>query len=127
MAFIKGIAMRKEEADVSSCRESITSKLQELKETILDMEDISALRTIEFNLGKVYEGMKEKDLGGQAHKRVAVEETARSRKPWSGAQRASETSPGVSVSADARVGKPKFLEDVFTIPDDIFAEFEYKP
>lgn len=122
MAFIKGIASSKEEADDPSHRESITSKLQELEETILDVEDVTAMKTIEFNLGKVYEV-----LSGHAKKRVAVEENKPSHKPWSGAQSASETSPGGSVSGDASVGKPKFLEDMYTIPDNILAEYEYKP
>lgn len=110
MAFIKGIGISKEEADVAHYRERITSKLQELKETILDMDGVSALKTIEINMGKVFEGTKEKVLGGHAKKRVAVEETACSHKPWSGAQGASETSPGASVSEDTRVGKPACLE-----------------
>lgn len=122
MAFKKGIDMSKEEAGIASYRESITSKLQAFEETILVMEDVSALKTIEFNLGKVYEGTKEKVLGGQAKQRVAVEETARSRKGWFDAEGASETSAGVSVSGDARVGKPKL-----SVPDNIFAEFEYQP
>lgn len=71
------------------------------------MADVSALETIEFNLDKVYEGMKEKVVGGHAKKRVAVEETALSHKRRSGAQGASKTSP-VAVSGDAREGTPKF-------------------
>lgn len=94
MAFIKGIAISKEKANVSSYRESITSKLQELEEIVLDMKDVSALKTIDFNLGKVYEVTKDgsrksnddKVLGGQAKKRVAYEEITRSRKPWSSTQ-----------------------------------------
>lgn len=93
MAFIKGIAMMsKEEADASSYRKSITSKLQELEETILDVEDVTALKTIEFDLGKVYEV-----LDGHAKKRVAVEAKTRSHKP------------GASVSGHSRVGEPKSI------------------
>lgn len=119
--------MSKEETDIASYRESITSKLQALEETILDMEDVSVLKTIDFNLGKVYEGTKAKVLGGHEKKRVAVEETARSHKRWFGAGGASETSPGVAVSGDSRAGKPKFIEGLQTVPDNLLAEFEYQP
>lgn len=117
-----GIDMSKEEADIASCRESITSKLQPVEETVVDMEDVSVLKTIELFLGKVCEGTKEKFLGGRAKKRASAEETTHSHKRWSGTQGAPETSAGVSVSGDARVGKPKF-----SVPDNIFAEFEYQP
>lgn len=60
--------MSKDEAQVSSHRESISSKLGDLKEIMLDVQDVPALKTMEFHLNKVYEGMKEV-LGGY----VAVE------------------------------------------------------
>lgn len=127
--------MSKEEAGVSSYRASITSKLQELGDLILDVGDVSALRTMDFNLGKVYEGTKDgskkndddKVVGGQAKKRVAVEELPRSRKPWSGSHGSSVGSPGVPVSGDARVGEIEILEDEYTIPDNMFDEYRYKP
>lgn len=116
--------MSKEEADVSSYRAIIASKLQELEEIILDVEDVSALQTIDFNLGKLHEGTKDgskkndddKVVGGQAKKRVAVEELPRSRKPWSGSHHSFVGSPGVAVSGDARVGEAEILEDEYTYP-----------
>lgn len=61
MAFTKkGIVMSKEEVDVSSYRQSITSKVQELEENMLDVKDVSALKMVEFNLSKVYESTNEK-------------------------------------------------------------------
>ena len=42
--------MSKEKAHVSSYRASVTSKLQELEEIILDVGDVSALKNIDFNL-----------------------------------------------------------------------------
>ena len=52
MAFKKDIAMSNDEAGVSSYRESMSSKLGELKQNMLDMEDV---------------------LGGHGQKSVAVE------------------------------------------------------
>ena len=125
--------MSKEEADVSSYRASITSKLQELEEIILDVGDASALKTIDSNLGKVYEGTKDgskkndddKVVGGQAKKRVAVEELPRSRKPWSGSHGTSVGLPGVPVSGDARLDTPNYRSD--SIPDNVFDGNKYRP
>lgn len=126
--------MSKDEADVSSYRASITSKLQELEEIILDVGDLSALKTIDFNLGKVCEGTKDgckkkdddKVLGGHTKKRVATEELPRSRKPWSGSHGFFVGSPGVPISGDARVGETESLDDEYAIPDNIFDEYKYK-
>ena len=106
--------MSKEEAEVSSYRESICSKLGELKEIMLDVEDVPALKTMELQLIKVYQSMKEV-LAGHGQKRVAVEAEKRSHKR------------GVSVSGDTRACKRKIVEDLYSVPDDLFAEFEYKP
>lgn len=85
-----------------------------MKETIQNVEDVSALKRLEFDLGKVHESINEA-IGGHAEKKVAVEVETRSHKP------------GVSLSGDARMGKAKVLENIYTVPDDIFAEYEYKP
>lgn len=113
MAFKTDIAISNE-AEVSSYRESIGSTLGELKDIMLDVEDVPALKTMELQLSKVYQIMKEV-LGGHGQKRVAVEAETRSHKR------------GVSVSGDTRVCKPKIVEDLYSVPDDLFAEFEYKP
>lgn len=109
MAFKKDMALSKDEAEVSSYRESIGSKLGELKEIMLDVDDISSLKTLELQLSKVYESMKEV-LGGHGQKAET-----RSHKC------------GVSVSGDTRACKRKIVEDLYSVPDDLFAEFEYKP
>lgn len=114
MASKKDIAMSKDQAELSSYRESIGSKLGKLKEIMLDVEEVQALNTMELQLSKVYQSMKEV-LGGRGQKRVAVEPETRSRKR------------DVSVSGDTRVCKPKIVEDLYSVPDDISAEFEYKP
>lgn len=102
MAFKTDIATSKDDAEVSSYRESIGSKLGELKKVMLDVEEVPALKTMELQLSKVYESMKEV-LGGHGQKRVAV----------------------VSVSGDTRACKRQVFEDLYAVPDDVFAEFEY--
>lgn len=99
MALKKGTAMSKDEAGVPSYRESISSKLGELKQIMLDVDDVPALKTMELELGKVYESMKA-GLGGQGQE--------------------TETR---SVSGDTRACKPKIVEDLYSVPDDLFAEF----
>lgn len=120
MSFEKGISIGEEESEASSCLESIALKVQELEGIILDVEDVSARSTLESDLRYVYERAKEK-----AKKQVAIER--KSRKSLSGAHGTSENWPGVSAPANARVATPKVVEDLYSVPDDLFAEFEYKP
>ena len=94
----KGIAMSKDEPGVSSYRESISSKLGQLKQIMLDVEDVPALKTMELELGKLYESMK-----GHEQKRVAMEPETRSHKR------------GLSFSRDTRPCKPKIVEDLYCV------------
>ena len=106
----KGIAMSKDEPGVSSYRESVSSKLGQLKQIMLDVEDVPALKTMELELGKLYKSMK-----GLEQKRVEV-----------GPETPSHMR-GPTASGDTRACKPKFVEDLYCVPDDLFAEFRYKP
>lgn len=125
MPLKKVISIGKEEADASSYLECIALKVQELEGIILDAEDVSAMKTLKFDLRNVYERAKEKATVGRAEKQVAVGQ--KTRKPSPGADGASKTSRGVSASARARVGTRKPVEDLHCVPDDLFAEFEYRP
>lgn len=88
------MSFKKDEAGVSSYRESISSKLGDLQQIMLDVEDVPALKTMELELGNLLKSMKEV-LGGQG--------------------------------LEAETPSHKIVEDLYSVPDDLFAEFRYKP
>ncbi|CAM9712483.1 unnamed protein product [Ectocarpus sp. 6 AP-2014] len=113
MPFQRSTFIGKEGTDASSYLESIALKVQELEGIMLDVEDVSALKALEFDLRDVYERAKEK--AAVHHVKKQAEKTS------------PKTSSDVSVRANERVATPKVVEDLECIPDDLFVEFVYKP
>ena len=69
---------------------------------MLDMEDVPALKTMELELGKLVYTSKSMKEVLDGHGQAVKNET-----------------PSVC--------KPKIVEDLYSVPDDLFAEFRYKP
>ena len=113
MSFKKYLKkMSKDEPGVSSYRASISSKLGRLNQIMLDVEDVPALKTMGLELGNLVctiQSMKEV-LGGHGQAEDVKNETP-SRKR------------GPTVSGATRACKPKIVEDLYSVPDDLFAEY----
>lgn len=105
--------MSKDQPGVSSYRASINSKLGRLNQLMLDVEDVPALKNMELELGKLYLSMKEV-LGGHGHAVDVKNETPSNKR-------------GPTVSEATRACKPKIVENLYSVPDDLFAEYRYKP